>query len=1802
MKIIHHLVGKVAYLLAKEQFKDEQEGAFFVLKQLTPEQLIGFVNSAEGDTDYYPSLTIKFPRSTMVGTIIDEKYLTDDSAVNVRNEDLDGKIVFTNDLESDVRESLSNKSAIGHEDITSSKLTAKIWADVLKTKANASLGENAEKNFEAFIKAVFKQSDIALVRIVEYLLAVIRSYEKGDPVKVSAGQQLPLLGLPLYEKCYEKVEPEHHASKWAKALEAHRKNESYLSKRDPNTNLLDEELLNKTLETQKLLDVNDPKRLDENVISQFEDYVGADGKSRETERFLFENDWEVVSKLFLNEKKTSTADFVKESRNALEHDGIQIDEEIDDFLDDLAKRRSRPAGKAPNEVKDFYSTYQNSISDYGNTRLQKAWEDYVIGKKHTCSDLFEGLIRCMKQFHKDLTGKENLYLQIGALRQSKINDFKGIDRKVCIYFEKYYGDIENFFKGKIQLSNKADEKSLLFSYTDKVFAEDQSVHNAKKTSNSTKNNKGFEFRIALMEKSKSDDSQDDRLATVNLIWQFKKASVLEKEQEDMESILKAKRPLIVCKGAYETIGKKGAPLPLNLNDIRSFDGAPGAKGAGSFVPSQVKIKVITIQIERFLQEELDKGNIGEGIKNELLTKLSVFEESYNNALAAFSLNRISANLEISTMSQEYRNLLEYLYHFNNESIRKRCTKLLLSAGTVEVSEDNGRPPVVVLCPWHPVRMEALNARFLQIQHGMLNLLKDDGATFSDGAAGALFFDDLTESCAGKLIPEVSLTWKGMDANGVFHTSHLGGYSIHTPLNFNGCRNSIDDTAEDAKIIVDELTEYLRLQPHERDNLSVVLYNCGSQSLPQLIVSKLGKENEKAEKKKQTPMNCEVILTHQKQKSLQDVYKSLIFLHGSEDEREGATDFLSKIRINISAIQDFSHRSPKGQTPATDLVYCKDLLSSKSTLAWSRVKIITCSSRNLHAHRWNRSLPHKQGDTSSKALLCCPAQTKTGWAFLQTLGKLCSSESAQWDQSEALLPTKSLDFDNHEVSEILNNSHKLGVWVVNRDEMLDKRLLEDKQINVIRYIQSISHGRNLVISSTAQDTLLRVTLNERLQQMTNGASEEEISKLTNLFINEANAITGGLVLKAARRANNTSELLGMVLSKFLVQSELDTERPVCWCSLDDYSRWLGKASGDLLADLLVLSPDYRDGEPHLDIIVTEAKYVTQDNLTESKKRSAKQLKDTLLQISRALSEPAPADQELWLSRLSDLVLSRMTGTKGRANFSAEKWRSIVRNRECSFAIQGYSHVFVHHDNNNLTSVCPGIGITGHADVKASQEIFNKEDTNTLANLFNSGKYEEAKKLRLQIGHPGFTPMEGRFLSIPKPFDIEIPNDPKVPSRIAVPSSDSGEEQASENTSAKDENEQGESSDSDSKESHSHENNSDAEEQEEGSVDSKLLAILKKATDEVATEETDQKWLSVIVEKLKTALRDKNMSSKLDVNHPPVLTPNAAIITFEGSAHISVARIQKEESEFLTTYGIEILQLRPGSGVIAVTVKRPHRRMLHTAQVLYDFFNSKEFKPHSEQVIVGVREMDAKIQLLDPDGNPHSLVAGKTGSGKSVLLQLMAIYIALTRPPEDTHIYIVDGKSGLDYYGMKDLPHIKQGHGSIIIEKDESKVVLEELVAEMDRRYKLFQKSGSKNINAYRKKTGENLPTIFYFQDEFAEWMLDSDYANDITASINSLGIKSRAAGIFMIFGLQRPDNTVMPMQLRSQLGNRLTLQVTDKGTAEIATGEKNSRAEKLLNHGHMLAKLEDVMIPIQVPFTDEDLMEQLVQYLIKKYSP
>ena len=200
------------------------------------------------------------------------------------------------------------------------------------------------------------------------------------------------------------------------------------------------------------------------------------------------------------------------------------------------------------------------------------------------------------------------------------------------------------------------------------------------------------------------------------------------------------------------------------------------------------------------------------------------------------------------------------------------------------------------------------------------------------------------------------------------------------------------------------------------------------------------------------------------------------------------------------------------------------------------------------------------------------------------------------------------------------------------------------------------------------------------------------------------------------------------------------------------------------------------------------------------------------------------------------------------------------------------------------------------------------------------------------------------------------------------------------------------------------------------------------------------------------------------------------------------------------------------------------------------------------------------------------------------------IAATNSANLAKIILIDPKMGVDYAPLADLPHMRE---EIIITKERSKEVLAALVEEMEDRYRAFANARARDLSTYNGKVPyeEQLPMVFLVHDEFADWMFDDEYKSAVSAAVQRLGVKARAAGIHLIFAAQRPDKDVMPMQLRENLGNRLILKVASEATSKIALDR--SGAELLLGKGHLAAKLsgELGLVFAQAPFlSDEDIIQ------------
>ena len=1788
------LVGAIAleYVLLKlrPQLEDDPEfrGAFHVLSGFSAEQLVGLIQAKDTAGARTTRLQIQFPEYELRGHGVDPSYTTAESSVNVRNRERTGSVILTAEVENDAEASLADSDRTDASDLKAKEI-AQIWVDFVAKSVGINLLPEDRRKAEAMLKGLFDTGRCPTAKAGEYLTEVLTHFHSGEVLNRAAGKALPIIGLPLFEDCFSSLNEAKMAqpSQWAAKFKSHYSLECYLEKRGLAQELLDPDVLRGRLTQLRSPDQQPP--IPDPVLAGFHDYIESPGtRNSATEALLFKFDWNYTNHCFDRAKKTSAKDFAERTRNALEAEAITPTPDDELVLHALTKIARKP-GSASEEFREFFERRTDALEK--DTPLYLEWEDFVHGKKIDCVDLFQGIFECVQRAIRGLSSLGGAYVLLEGRQQRKPNSFMEMNQRACEFFERAYGSLTARTNKKIQFS-----ETLVCSYSQDVLPK---IKDKPKFKGSSKSGRAttLNFLVSVFQKQRG--GMDRKVVTLSLAWKFPSGSVLGQETADLDAICRyqAQRgtALVECVAEYEVVGRKGLPVSLSLENVEGFADVARGGGRGAFIPAQDRIKSLAAQWKETLDGAASRQWLLPEQISGLSSDFSAFDSVYGEAVFALRKSALAGE-KVADLAAAYRGLLLNINGLKHQDARRQLLRIVLRVGLAQVQRSGKRPPMAVICPWHPLRMEAATGRQQQVLGLIEQLLGKDRPPFSDGTTGSLFFREVEQLLAHPLYPEMTVVWENTQAFPRVVTQSFAGYTLHQPPepSTESAMPSLDDESSTAAATIEhEMIEYLRLQPHERDNFSVLLYNCDSPDLPTAVVESINSINAKREDDKIT---CQVLLMHRDEDHLRQIYRDLVArgVDTEADPTEASGDFLAKVRVNITAANRLRR---EGRSQPVDIAYCRDLISREAKPVWEWLLRETATPQELQPHQWSRRLPVSEGDRKVRLQLACPAQTETGWAYLYSLAVLCAPGADDaWVVGKCPMLMRCLDFDDQMVERIFRETHELANWVVNQDELLDRKLLEAQHVKVIRYVQSATHGRNLIISSDARETLLVNTLKEKLKALL--ASETPVDVIDTLckrFMEDANRISGGLVLKAARRANNTNELLGMVLSRYLVQSELGAGRPIAWCFLDDYSQWLGKKEGATIADLLVLAPKTNEGgSMHLDVVVTEAKFVTNDALGEAASTSAKQLMDTLSQLTEAMDGAARTiDQDIWLARLSDLLVSQAVVAPGQPPLDTVAWRRAIRQRQCTVRIWGYSHVFVNepHDLTAQVSMVKGIpAAKGRAGLDSLQETFGPGQVRELVVHYHDANHKATAELRLRNGHPAFGKSKLYHLASkvePKPTATKgepgnPPDDaqggagnapePQTPSPNTPPSATSVVASVSDS---------GATQDGTSEES-----------------SASLIAFLEsRAAMFQTSEENGQAWLEATTVQLRQALVTRGLPAKLVEGLAPILTPNAGIIKLQGSKDLTVQAVESRADEIFTSDGVKIINTTPESGRVSIAVERPNRQVLHSEPVLLAYLRSYSQKTHGEKLCVGIREEDGQPLLLDPLNQPHTLIAGITGSGKSVLMQNLILSIAATRSPEEAHVYLIDPKYGVDYRPLDELPHVEVGSGGIIDDPSSAVQILGGLVDEMNGRYELFKQAKVANIHAYRRATGKPLPTLWIIHDEFADWMQTDDYKDSVPNIVGRLSVKARAAGIFLLFAAQRPDKDVMPMQLRSQLGNRLILKVDNAGTAEIAMGNKNSGAERLLGRGHMLAKTGDTPEPVfaQVPFID---MEQTIPQIVR----
>ena len=365
---------------------------------------------------------------------------------------------------------------------------------------------------------------------------------------------------------------------------------------------------------------------------------------------------------------------------------------------------------------------------------------------------------------------------------------------------------------------------------------------------------------------------------------------------------------------------------------------------------------------------------------------------------------------------------------------------------------------------------------------------------------------------------------------------------------------------------------------------------------------------------------------------------------------------------------------------------------------------------------------------------------------------------------------------------------------------------------------------------------------------------------------------------------------------------------------------------------------------------------------------------------------------------------------------------------------------------------------------------------------------------------------------------------------------------------------------------------------------LLKISKREKRNSDNENVDPNFLEKI-------LLDFGVNGSIKkVSQGPVVTLNE----FEPAAGIKVSKIINLSDDIARNTSSESARIAtiPGSNTIGIEIPNSSREDVYLSEIL----NNQNFKKKDIKLPIALGKNISGTPIIgDLASMPHLLIAGTTGSGKSVCINTIILSLLYRHPPEKCKFILIDPKM-LELSTYEGIPHLLC---PVITEAKKAASVLGWVVKEMESRYRLMTKEGVRNIDGYNSKHKLPMPYIVVVVDEMSDLMLVA--GKEIENYIQKLSQMARAAGIHIIMATQRPSVDVITGTIKANFPTRISFQVTSKIDSRTILGEQG--AEQLLGKGDMLyMSSANRIVRIHAPFVSDNEIEKINNFLRSQAEP
>ncbi len=358
-------------------------------------------------------------------------------------------------------------------------------------------------------------------------------------------------------------------------------------------------------------------------------------------------------------------------------------------------------------------------------------------------------------------------------------------------------------------------------------------------------------------------------------------------------------------------------------------------------------------------------------------------------------------------------------------------------------------------------------------------------------------------------------------------------------------------------------------------------------------------------------------------------------------------------------------------------------------------------------------------------------------------------------------------------------------------------------------------------------------------------------------------------------------------------------------------------------------------------------------------------------------------------------------------------------------------------------------------------------------------------------------------------------------------------------------------------------------------------------QLSKSNNDNENMKANSELLEKVFEDFNIDIEVvNVKYGPVVTL-FEILPAAGTKINTIINLADDISRSMGVGAVRIAQIF-GTQFLGVEVPNEKRETITIKELLSDsnFTNTS----HKIPLCIG-KDISGNIEVIDLSKTPHLLVAGTTGSGKSVFINTLLASILYKFSPEEMRLILIDPKM-LELSVYNDIAHLLT---PVVTEPKKAIIALKWVCKEMERRYSLMNEENTRSLEGYNQKSIERLPYIVVFIDEMADLMMTA--GKEVEHHVQRLAQMARACGIHLVMATQRPSVDIITGSIKANFPSRISFQVASKYDSRTVLGETG--AEQLLGNGDMLmSKNGGNIIRYQSAFISDNEVNKLIKEIKK----